>query len=181
MIPKALLISGIFFKACGQALFVITCVVNFSPDALTPRVTVICSLLPLTPQPSELTVQYDLDDVVQCCKANSSMLIIHSSGTSISVLWISSKCFSTCMGLMLLCSPLLVLVDVETCFKYFSSHPFDATNVWKETISDGFKHSAKSCKILSKKTEPCSWAPLQSCSVWVHQSQYAYVIDAPCL
>ena len=146
MIPKALLISGIFFKAPGQALFVITCVVNFSPDALTPRVTVICSLICLTPWPSELTVQYDLDDVVQCCKANSSMLIMHSCGTSISVLQTSCKHFSTCMGLMLLCSPHLFIVDVEMRFKYFLIHPFDATNVWRETISDDFKHSAKSCK-----------------------------------
>ena len=181
MIPKALLISEIFFKARGWALFVITCVVNFSPETLTPRVTVIYSLLHLTPWPSELTVQYDLDDIMQCCKANSSMSIMHSSGTSISILQISCKCFSTCMGLMLLCSLHLFLVDVEMHFKYFSSHPFDATNVWRETISDGFKHSAKSCKILTQKTEPCSWAPLQSCSVGVHWSQHAYAIDAPCL
>ena len=169
------------------------CVVNFSPDALTPRVTVIHSLLCLTPWPSELTVQYDLDDVVQCCKADSPMLIMHSSGTSISVLQISCKRFSTCMGLMLLCSPHLFLVDVEMRFKYFSSHPFDATNVWRETIYDGFNDSAQSCKNLSQKnralflstspvmfsvgalisTRICHWCtmPVRSCT-WVDKETF---------
>ena len=50
---KALLISGIFFKACGQVLFSIACVVNFSPEVLTLRDTVIC-FLPYSIEPSNV-------------------------------------------------------------------------------------------------------------------------------
>lgn len=178
--PKALLIFKICFKAQGRALFVITWMVKFSPEALITSVIVILSLLRLTLGPSELAVEYKHVDVVWCCKADSSMLIIHSSETSINASQILWKCFSIWIKLKLLCSPHIFTLDVETCFKYFSNHPFEATNVWRWTISDYFKHFSKSFRILFWKNRAFFWAPLQSRSLRVHRPQHTYAIDASC-
>lgn len=117
-----------------------------------------------------------------CCKADSSILIMHSSVTSISVLKNSCKYFSTYMRLWLLFSLDFFLLYVKMCFRYFSNLQFDATNFWREIECDGFKHSAKSCKILSQKNIILFFSTSSLIlTVLTHLSQHSHAINKICL